>query len=140
VTAAPDDALLGKLSGIPLFAALDRRALEHIAALILPFDAVAGHVLVQPGIVGAGLFLIEEGTVAVSVHGRDIELGHGEFFGELALLDDRATHTTRVRARTAVNGYCITRDAFAELLESEPQIPLAMLKVLAHRLADAVTS
>jgi monovalent cation:H+ antiporter, CPA1 family len=137
---SPDESLIDRLSGIPLFVSLDREALARIAEIVDPFDAPAGHVLVQPGTVGSGLFLIEDGTVALSVHDKDVELGHGEFFGELALLDDRATRTTRVRARTAVTGYCIGRDAFVTLLEAEPRIPLAMLRVLAHRLVDAVTA
>jgi CRP-like cAMP-binding protein len=89
--------------------------------------------------VGSGLFIIEEGTVALSVRDRSQELGPGEFFGELSLLDERATRTTRVRARTDVRGYCITRDDFMALLEAEPKIAITMLKVLAHRLADVIS-
>jgi CRP-like cAMP-binding protein len=127
-----------KLSAVPLFASLDAAELDAISALVIPFDAPAGHVLVQPGQVGAGLFLIDEGTVTLSVHDRDLELGPGEFFGELALLDDRSVRTARVRARTAVNGYCINRDDFTELLERDPTIAVYMLKVLAHRLVDVI--
>ena len=127
-----------KLSAVPLFASLDTAEIESISALVIPFDAPAGHVLVQPGQVGAGLFLIDEGTVTLSVHDRNLELGPGEFFGELALLDDRAVRTARVRAKTAVNGYCITRDDFAELIERDPSIAVYMLKVLAHRLVDVI--
>lgn len=130
--------LVEKLSSVPLFGSLDPGELEAISALVIPFDAPAGHVLVQPGQVGAGLFLIDEGTVALSVHDRTLELGPGEFFGELALLDDRAVRTARVRAKTAVNGYCITRDDFAALIDRDPTIAVYMLKVLAHRLVDVI--
>ena len=140
MTAAPEDSLVKRLADIPLFSALEPDALERIGALVIPFDAPAGHVLVQYGIVGSGLFLIDEGAVQVEVHDKKIELGHGEFFGELALLVERATHTARVKAKTDVTGYCITRDVFTKLLEDEPKIALAMLQVVAHRLADVTTS
>ena len=127
-----------RLSAVPLFAQLEGEELQAVAGVVVPFDAPAGHVLVQPGMVGAGLFLIEEGKVTLSGHGRDLELGPGEFFGELSLLDERAVRTMRVRAQTPVRGYCIARDDFTELLTEEPKIALAMLKVLAHRLADVI--
>lgn len=130
--------MAAKLSAVPLFESLDPAELVAISAIVIPFDAPAGHVLVQPGQVGAGLFLIEEGTVTLSVHDRDLELGPGAFFGELALLDDRAVRTARVRARTPVNGFCINRDDFAELIERDPSIAVYMLKVLAHRLVDVI--
>lgn len=130
--------LVEKLSSVPLFGSLDPAELEAISALVIPFDAPSGHVLVQPGQVGAGLFLIDEGTVTLSVHDRNLELGPGEFFGELALLDDRAVRTARVRAKTAVNGYCITRDDFKALIDRDPTIAVYMLKVLAHRLVDVI--
>jgi CRP-like cAMP-binding protein len=88
--------------------------------------------------VGAGLFLIEEGTARLSVHDDEIEVGPGEVVGELALLDDRRVHTTRVRTTSPVKGYCITRDDFEKLLRDEPRIALPMLKVLARRLVDVI--
>lgn len=135
-----DEALADRLSGVPLFADLDQDHLRSVAKLVSEFEAPAGHVLVQPGMVGAGLFLIEEGTARLSVHGREVALGPGEMVGELALLDDRSTHTTRVRTTSPVKGYCISRDAFGELLHSEPGIAIPMLRVLARRLVDVLTS
>lgn len=140
MTAEPKAELSQRLAGVSLFSGLDAAELEAVAGLIAPFDVPHGHILVQPGMVGAGLFLIEEGSVSLTVQGREVELGPGEFFGELALLDDRAVHTTRVRARTPVSGYCITRDDFAELLRSQPKIALTMLRVLAHRLVDLIAT
>lgn len=127
-----------RLAAVPLFAQLTPAELEILAGVVKPFDVSAGHVLVQPGMVGSGLFLIEEGTVTLSAHNRDLQLGPGEFFGELSLLDERAVRTMRVRAQTPVHGYCIARDDFTRLLEIEPKIAIAMLKVLAHRLADLI--
>lgn len=128
-----------RLCSVPLFADLDREHLRSVAALVDEFEAEAGLVLVQPGMVGTGLFLIEQGEATLTLHDREVTLGPGEIIGELALLDDRAVHTTRVRTKTPVSGYCISRDAFDKLLHDEPKIAIPMLKVLAKRLVDVIT-
>ena len=133
-----DEKLADRLCVVPLFADLEADHLRSVAKLVQQFEAPAGHVLVQPGSVGAGLFIIEEGTATLSVHDEHIELGAGELIGELALLDDRSLHTARVRTKTPVSGYCISRDDFNELLHREPRIALPMLKVLAKRLVDLI--
>ncbi len=133
-----DPALADRLCSVPLFADLDQDHLRSVAALVEEFEAPAGHVLVQPGFVGAGMFLIEEGTAVLSIHDREIQIGPGEIVGELALLDDRKVHTARVRTKTPVSGYCISRDAFEKLLHDEPKIAFPMLKVLAKRLVDEI--
>lgn len=130
--------LRDQLAAVPLFSHLDAAELDRVASVVSPFEASSGHVLVQPGMVGAGLFLIEDGTVAASAHDRQLDLGPGEFFGELSLLDERAVRTMRVRATSPVRGYCIARDEFNALLKDEPKIAIAMLKVLAHRLVDLI--
>jgi CRP-like cAMP-binding protein len=127
-----------RLQQISIFSKLDDAGLAEVAALVVPFETEAGHVLVQPGMVGAGLFIIEEGNVRLTVHNHDVDLGPGEIVGELAILDDRAVHTTRARTTTPVKGYCISRDAFDELLADQPTIAIPMLRVLAHRLVDTV--
>lgn len=132
------DERASKLCAISLFADLDATALKRIAALMTDFEAPAGQILMRGGDVGSGLLLIEEGTVVASVRGGDIELGAGECVGELSLLDERGKHAARVRAKTDVHGYAIDRDHFKDMLEAEPRIALSLLRILAHRLADAV--
>lgn len=136
----PDSSVTDRLTAVGLFSELEPDHLEAVSNLCAPFEVGAGHVLVQPGMVGSGLFLISEGTVVVSAPEREFELGPGEFFGELALLDDRATRTMRVRARTPVTGVCIARDDFTTILDNEPKIARAMLGVLARRLVDLISS
>lgn len=127
------------LRQIPLFAEVSDTGLERILERATEFDARHGHVLIQPNQPGAGLFVIEEGTASVELKDRKIELGPGEFFGELALLDERATHTGRVCASSAqLRCLAIGRQDFEELLEAEPTLAVAMLRALARRLAAAI--
>lgn len=127
---------LTNLRAVPIFSGLRVETLEQILDYATDFEAEAGHVLVQPNQPGAGLFVIEEGAVTVELKGRKIELGEGEFFGELALLDENAVHSGRVCAATPLRCLAIDRDRFDELLENEPSIAKTMLRVLAHRLAE----
>lgn len=127
---------LGRLRAIPLFSGLEAEAVERIAELATEVDARAGQVLTRANDPGAGMFVVEEGTVAVELRSRTIEFGPGQFFGELSLLVPDTRRIARVRARTNARLLAVSRADFANLLESEPRLALAMLPVLAQRLVD----
>jgi CRP-like cAMP-binding protein len=129
-----------RLRGIPLFAELADDALQAVAALASEFDVPAGQVLIRAYDPGLGMFVVEEGSVRVELPNREVTLGPGEFFGELALLVPEGIRVARVRAETDARCLAISRADFAELLESEPGIAVAMLPVLARRLADEIRS
>lgn len=123
------------LRGIPLFAELDDDGLEVVATLATEFHAPAGQVLAERGQPGSGLFIIEEGTVEVAMpDGVSVELGPGEFFGEVALLTD-SPRNARVRARTDVRCLAISRHVFTLLLDAQPSIAATMLPIVARRLS-----
>lgn len=128
---------LESLRSIPLFSGLSDEGLGKILDRGTEFECASGHVLISPGEPGAGLFLIEDGTVAVELPDRELTLGRGDFLGELALLDERGVHTGRVRATSAVRALAISRDDLSGLLDEEPALAKAMLRALARRLADA---
>ncbi len=125
------------LRKVPLFAGLSHDALRRIVETSTEFEASAGHVLVQPRRAGAGLFVIEEGSVTVELPGQKLELGPGDFFGELSLLRKDETHMARVCAASPCRLLAIRRDDFDRLLEEEPHLAVSMLKALAERLAKA---
>ena len=119
-----------------LFADLSDESLERIKECVTEFDAPEGALLVQPGSEGLGLYILCEGTVAVDTRGAgSIELGPGECVGELSLLTP-TPRSARVSATSPVHGLAIDRRDFGRLLESEPQIAIALLGVLARRLID----
>jgi CRP/FNR family transcriptional regulator, cyclic AMP receptor protein len=126
---------LARLRGLPLFAGLGDDALRRIHALGAEIEVPAGQMLVQAGDAASGMFVIEEGSVVVEARGSiEIELGPGEFVGELALLVPDSVRSARVRARTDVRCLAIGADDFRGLLDDEPRIALAMLPVVAERL------
>ena len=125
-----------RLREIPLFSELSESALASLAAIATELEVPAGQTLIRAYDAGLGMFVIEDGKVVVEARDREIELGPGEFFGELALLVPEGIRVARVRAETDVRCLAIRRDDFAALLDEEPRIAVAMLPVLARRLAD----
>ena len=133
-----DDDLRRKLAGLPLFAGLDDGALAAVARHVAEVEAPAGQVLLEIGQPGTGMFVLEEGEFEVQLpSGSTVVLGPGEFAGELALLTDEP-HVARVRAKTNVRCLAIARRDFSELLDEQPRIAVAMLPVLARRLAGSL--
>jgi CRP/FNR family transcriptional regulator, cyclic AMP receptor protein len=122
------------LETVPLFSALSRRHLKKVAATgrIARFhDRTA---IVRSGEPGDTLYVVLDGDVLVSKRGaRELRLGMGSFFGELALLDGGARSAT-VLADGPVVCLAIKRQRFAKVLRAEPSIAIAMLGELASRL------
>jgi CRP/FNR family cyclic AMP-dependent transcriptional regulator len=125
---------------VPMFAELDDDEMTWVADLATEFEVPAGFVLIERGQPGSGMFIITDGTVTVELPQGPVELGPGEFVGELALLADGITRVARVRATTPVKGLAISRMALSELLLREPRVAVRMLPVLARRLAEAESS
>lgn len=132
-----EQASVAGLRNVPLFAGCDDETLQKIHDLSTEFEVERGHVLTERGQPGAGLFIVEDGRVTVELPNKRIDLGAGEFFGELALLDESAGHRARVSAAEHVRGLAIRRDDFEPLLRTHPEIAFEMLKVLARRLGTA---
>jgi CRP-like cAMP-binding protein len=83
------------------------------------------------------MFVIEDGTVEVQARGvAHRHCGPGEVVGELALLTRAGTRTARVQAKTDVRCLTISRTDFERMLEAEPRIAVALLDVVAARLAE----
>ncbi len=130
-----------RLREIPLFAELPDESLRSLAQIATEVEVPAGQVMIRPYDPGLGMFVVEEGNVVVELHhGREVELGPGEFFGELALLIPEGVRAARVRAETDVRCLAIGREDFARLIDDEPRIAVAMLPVLARRLSDELRS
>jgi CRP/FNR family cyclic AMP-dependent transcriptional regulator len=129
------------LKHVRLFEDLDRRSLEAIANAAVEQSYTKGQDIVRQGDTGVGAFIIKKGRAeAVQDRGGHVhklaELKEGEVFGEMALLDEFPRSAT-VRATEPTICLGIQRWHFRGLLESHPQIALALLPVLTRRLRNA---
>lgn len=125
------------LRQVPIFAGLSEESLSRLDSVCGEFEAPAGQVLAEVGHAGTGCFIIEQGTVRVELPGGvTVELGPGEFFGELAVLTD-SPRIGRVVATSPLKGAAIRRNDLMDLLHQEPSMAVAMLQRVARRLVEA---
>jgi CRP-like cAMP-binding protein len=121
---------------VPLFAALDEDDLRCVAEAVNEVEVPPGQLLVQPGAPGTGMFFIAEGTAVVATKRDEIELGPGQFFGELALISEDATRTARVQAKTELRCLALDRASFRTLVAEHPEVAASLLEVALGRLAE----
>lgn len=127
------DSKVELLAAVPLFSACSDRELKRIAALATPLEAPEGDVLTTEGSPGSEFFVIAEGTARVTLRGEELAtLGPGDFFGEMALLDQEPRAAT-VTATGPMTVYVIGASEFGSLLEEAPSVSRKLLRGLAHR-------
>jgi CRP/FNR family transcriptional regulator len=97
----------------------------------------AGHEIVVRGDGGVGFMVITQGTVTVkTVQGKARNLGPGDSFGEMALLD-HAGRSATVTADTDVTLATIPEWNFKPFLKEHPEIAYSLLQILSQRVRQA---
>ena len=127
------------LRQVPLFESLDNEAAGELCHLLESLDRKVGTFLCRAGDEGDAMYVIERGKVRICVRttqGHELtltELGRGDFFGEMALLDGQRRSADAVvseDARLAV----LSREHFLSFVRSSPNVALEVLSALANRL------
>ena len=122
---------------VRLFADLDRREAEQVAGLFKERSFPAGETIIREGTGGAAFYIIESGEVAVAIGGEERAiLKEGDYFGEIALIDEGARIAT-VTAITDLVCYGLTLWEFRPLVEGNGVIGWKLLQTLAKELRDA---
>jgi CRP-like cAMP-binding protein len=122
------------LAGVTLFDGIGPDGLTMVADRAVEVDFPEGRAIVRQGEVGTGFFLITTGRARVVRDGATIaELGPGDFFGELSLLD-REPRIATVTAEAPTTCMAIASWEFETLLESQPRLAIALLRGVARRL------
>jgi CRP-like cAMP-binding protein len=97
----------------------------------------AGETVVKEGSEAAAFYLIDAGTATVTVHGAVRRtLGPGDYFGEIALLDQGVRSAT-ITADTELVCRGITLWDFRPLVQSNAAIAWTLLQTLARMVRDA---
>jgi CRP-like cAMP-binding protein len=125
---------------VPLFAGLSPPQLRRVAAVARVRRFPAGTAVVRLGDHGNAFYVILEGSaLVVRPVGRPLKLRAGDFFGEMALLED-APRSADVIAVEGMVTLTIGRSAFTKLLRAETELTHAILRTLAGRLRAAQRS
>jgi hypothetical protein len=118
---------LWALRSAPLFDAVDGLSLARLADRAEEIELARDTVVVREGDPGDALYVVIQGALAVERDGQTLaELGPGEAFGELALLDGAPRHAS-VRARVRSRVLELPRAAFDHALVAHPEIGIGLL-------------
>ena len=125
------------LQRVPLFADLNRREVGQVARLFKERRFSQGETVAKEGSGGAAFFLIDSGEAAVSVRGKQRRtLKAGDYFGEIALIDDGA-RTATIRASTPMTAYGLTAWDFRAFVESNAAVSWKLLVAMAKLFREA---
>jgi CRP-like cAMP-binding protein len=126
------------LEQVPLFEGLSHGELERIARSFKERRFSAGDTIAVEGAGGVGFFVIGDGTATVDVHGEQRgKLGPGDYFGEVALIDEQTRRTATITADSDLTCYGLTAWEFRPLVETNAQIAWKLLQVMAKRLRES---
>lgn len=131
------------LSKVPAFANLAPRELKEVATIVHKREYRAGEPVFYQGDPGLGMYIVQDGEVSIAIIGKDgneqelAMLGDGDFFGELALLDE-STRSANAVCRTDCTLIGFFRPDLFELIEKENtlgiKIVLKLAEIVAQRL------
>ncbi len=142
MSAEPVNISHAQLRTVPLFCGLTDDMLTAVADACSVESFSRNSVIFHERDNGTSLFIILSGMVKVSLVRRDGKeailalLKPGEFFGEMALLDNRprSASVIAIKPTTVV---ILTRDDFEDLINERPQIIKNMINAVAGRLRKA---
>jgi len=121
-----------------IFDATKDEVLAEVAAIAEIVEAPAGRRIVEEGSNGDSMFVIASGRVRVHRGGHTLsELGAGELFGEMALLDPepRSASVTVIEDAQLLR---LDQQTLFELIEQHPEVARGMLQVLTRRLRQSI--
>jgi CRP/FNR family cyclic AMP-dependent transcriptional regulator len=130
------------LQNVPLFSQLSPADLQRVEEVARERTYPRNSVILFEDDPGDALYVVKQGQVKVVLIGEDGRevilsvLGEGQFFGEMALLDDepRSAHVIAMEDSTLV---VLRREEFQGILAQSPALALALLRELTRRLRRA---
>jgi len=124
-----------ELAGIDLFSSLDESELQTIAPWFAEASKGEGVKLCGEGATGYSFFVLTGGSAVVTADGRALsDLGPGDYFGEIALLDGgRRSATVTTTALTTL--LVMYGTEFRQLQQTQPGIAGRIEQTMRERLA-----
>jgi CRP/FNR family cyclic AMP-dependent transcriptional regulator len=122
-----------RLKSIPLFEEVGEEELAQIAPFATEVEVEAGRELVREGDFSYEFMAIEEGEAEVTRGGEHVaDLGPGDFFGEMGLLE-RTLRNATVTAKTPVRLVTLTGWDLRRVERSAPEAMERIRSVLEER-------
>lgn len=127
----------GMVARVPLFQGLDAETIAELMRFLRSQMAQPGQIIVRKGETAKSMYFIAAGAVEVEIPGRNVTLGVGEFFGEIALLG-HARRTATVRAVDRVSLLALDAGDVQGLMERRPDVAERINAIAKARLGAAV--
>jgi CRP/FNR family transcriptional regulator, cyclic AMP receptor protein len=133
------------LCKIPVFGKLKEKELRHVGSIVHRRHYAAGERVFVEGDPGLGMYIVQHGEVSILFSGRGGEknelavLKEGEFFGEMALLDESPRSASAV-TKTEADLIGFFRPDLFHIVDKSPatgvKIVLALAEVIGRRLRN----
>jgi uncharacterized membrane protein len=129
------------LSRIPMFEGLRDEDLRDLGTSLVERKFAAGQLIMNQGDRGTSMFIIATGHVNIHLPGeasRRISLkdvSNGEYFGELALFDDKPRSASALATSDALL-LELDRTTLSRFLEAHPHAAMMLLRTLSTRLRE----
>jgi CRP/FNR family transcriptional regulator, cyclic AMP receptor protein len=122
----------------PIFNAASPETVEWLMSIAVEHEYPAGRAVLMEDAWGNAVYFVESGWVKVRRHvGENVAtlaiLGRGDFFGEMAVLDE-SPRSTDVVALSSVKLLSISAQRFIQTLFKDSQLHHRMLQLLVRRL------
>jgi CRP/FNR family cyclic AMP-dependent transcriptional regulator len=130
------DPRVDRLRSVPLFSSCSDKELSFIASRVDEVDVPAGKTLCKKGESGGDFFIILEGKAEVDADRGSAALGPGDFFGEIALIDN-GPRTATVRSTTPMRLLVLGHAQFRDVLHQNGEIAVKILRAVTQRLRAA---
>ncbi len=132
------------LRSIPLFEGLSQEDLEVLSGSLQRHSFPAGAMIFNMGDVGDTMYIVESGDVNIHLPGDGSrrlslkDLGSGEYFGELALFDEKPRSASALATTDTV--LCgLQRETLEHYLQHRPRAAMAILRTMGERLRETNT-
>lgn len=130
------DAKVERISKLPLFKNAGQKAIEHVATAADEVTLEAGRVLIKQGTHHNECFIVEKGTLTVSIDGETVAtIGAGETVGELSVFGHSPASATVTTAEDVV-ALVIPDNRFDQILDEVPGLAKSIAIHLAERLYE----
>jgi CRP-like cAMP-binding protein len=136
------DSKIGLLKQVSLFSDLNEAALKKLEGLLVEKHYAKNSIILSQEEPGDALYVVLSGkvkAVLLGKSGREIILSYfkpGEFFGEMALLDNRPRSANAIAVEDA-KLLMLNRDAFRQHILQHPETGMRVMSELCNRIRRA---
>jgi CRP/FNR family transcriptional regulator, cyclic AMP receptor protein len=127
------------LRALPLFAGCSDKELDKVARIGTAITVDPGYVFTKQGRRGYEFFVLVDGSAVCTIDGSEItRYEHGDFFGEMGVLE-QAPRSATVTAESTATVLVIDAREFHAMFEFAPAATKRLLSTMSERLRLAQT-